>query len=121
MTIAAVCFAGCLLKALRSTRLEVAELQAQAADGQARLRDVEEQVAVASQLHRSTATRIDSLLIRQARLEKSTDAHAYDDAINLSRRGADERELETSCGLSLGEARLIRTLYGATSDAESQN
>ena len=99
---------------MHSTRLQVAELREQAARAEARIQILAAQIDAATQLQRASASRIDSLLIRQARVEKSTLSHAFDDAIDLSRRGADERELENSCGLSLGEARLIRTLYGAS-------
>lgn len=119
MSIITVCFAGCLLHALRVTRQQIATLQDEAANAEASIQALAAQAWAAAETGRSTASQIDGLLIRQARVEKSANRGAYDEAIDLSRRGADERELENSCGLSLGEARLIKTLYGAAGGDES--
>ena len=111
LSIGAVCFAGCLLHALRVTRRD---LGAQAADAEARIQSLEAHVRAATELNRCSAAQIDALLIRLARIEKGSIKRDFDEAIDLSRSGADEKELENTCGLSLGEARLIRTLYGTT-------
>ena len=118
-SIIAVCFAGCLLHALRVTRQQISQLQDEAANADIKIQALEMQAWASTEIRRSTASQIDALLIRQARIEKSSDRRTYDEAINLSRRGADARELENSCGLSLGEARLIKTLYGGNGNNDS--
>ncbi|HYB65700.1 MAG TPA: DUF2802 domain-containing protein [Steroidobacteraceae bacterium] len=69
----------------------------------------------------ATATairRIDERIERQtqpAAQPKGTPAGGYQIAIRLARSGASREELMTSCGLSLGEADLVRRLHGAAS------
>jgi len=69
----------------------------------------------------ATATairRIDERIERQtqpAAQSKGTPAGGYQIAIRLARSGASREELMTSCGLSLGEADLVRRLHGAAS------
>jgi len=46
---------------------------------------------------------------------KGTPAPGYQIAIRLARSGASREQLMTSCGLSLGEADLVRRLHGAAS------
>lgn len=46
---------------------------------------------------------------------KGAPAPGYQIAIRLARSGASREQLMTSCGLSLGEADLVRRLHGAAS------
>jgi outer membrane murein-binding lipoprotein Lpp len=48
---------------------------------------------------------------------KGAPASGYQIAIRLARRGASREELMSNCGLSLGEAELLRTLHSAASGA----
>jgi hypothetical protein len=72
----------------------------------------------------ATATairRLDERIERQARpaaQPKSTPAGGYRAAIRLARNGASREDLMTNCGLSLGEADLVRRLHGAASGME---
>lgn len=65
--------------------------------------------------------RIDTLIdqldrtnMRQTRLDSLAGKAGFEEAKELTRRGADARELISACGLNGGEARLVRTLYGCT-------
>ena len=72
----------------------------------------------------ATATairRLDERIERQtqpATQPKGAAAGGYQIAIRLARSGASREDLMTNCGLSLGEADLVRRLHGATSGAE---
>ena len=55
---------------------------------------------------------VDERLERQSQLS-SAPAPGYQIAIRLARGGATREELMSSCGLSLGEAELVRRLHGA--------
>ena len=114
LSISAVCFAGCLLHALRVTRQRVMDLEASAIDAETRIQSLEAQALTTAATSRSATAQFDALLIRLARIEKGSSKRDFGEAIDMSRSGADEKELEDTCGLSLGEARLIRTLYGTT-------
>ena len=59
---------------------------------------------------------VDERLERQSQLS-SAPAPGYQIAIRLARGGASREELMSSCGLSLGEAELVRRLHGATHSA----
>ena len=73
----------------------------------------------------ATATavrRLDARIERQAQpgaqLKSAAPAvPGYQIAIRLARSGASREELMASCGLSLGEADLVRRLHGVTSGA----
>lgn len=55
---------------------------------------------------------------RQDKLEmRDSDLQAYGQATRLAHRGADAAELVRSCGISQGEAELIVSLHGMTSNA----
>ena len=49
---------------------------------------------------------------------KGTAAGGYQIAIRLARSGASREDLMTNCGLSLGEADLVRRLHGVASSVE---
>jgi Flp pilus assembly protein TadB len=72
----------------------------------------------------ATATairRLDERVERQARpaaQPKSAATGGYQIAIRLARSGASREDLVTNCGLSLGEADLVRRLHGAASAVE---
>jgi hypothetical protein len=55
--------------------------------------------------------RADRLTLKQARIERHGTAGGYQDAIRLSQDGADDHVLMDTCGLTRGEAQLIRNLY----------
>jgi len=55
--------------------------------------------------------RADRLTLKQARIERHGTASGYQDAIKLSQDGADDNILMDTCGLTRGEAQLIRNLY----------
>lgn len=55
---------------------------------------------------------IDSLTMRQGTLDAAGTQVGFQQAIALTRRGASTDELVKVCGVSLGEARLIQTMYG---------
>lgn len=114
-----VCFAGCLTHSLRLTRRQAIELDEALEAAEMTIKTLEDRVTTLAERQHAALKQIDGLLIRQARLEKGAQKREYVDAIDLSRQGADARELETTCGLSIGEARLIKTLYGAGDDARS--
>jgi Flp pilus assembly protein TadB len=64
--------------------------------------------------------RLDERIERQAQPRpqpQGAPASGYQTAIRLARSGASREELMSSCGLSLGEADLLRTLHGAASGA----
>ena len=71
----------------------------------------------------ATATairRLDERIERQAQpgpQPKAAPASGYQIAIRLARGGASREQLMSSCGLSLGEADLVRTLHGAAGGA----
>ena len=56
---------------------------------------------------------INKLAVRQGALDTATGQSGFKQAIALSRRGASVTELMDTCGISQGEARLIRTMYGS--------
>ena len=65
----------------------------------------------------SAIRRLDERMERQgpgAQLRGPAPASGYQIAIRLARGGASREELMSSCGLSLGEADLVRRLHGAT-------
>lgn len=72
----------------------------------------------------ATATavrRLDQRIERQAQpgaQPKGTAAGGYQIAIRLARGGASREDLMTNCGLSLGEADLVRRLHGVASSVE---
>ena len=72
LLLAAVCFAGCLLNALRVSRRRIADLEDLAVDAEARIQSLESQSEAATQLNRSVTSQIDALLIRLARVEKGS-------------------------------------------------
>lgn len=61
-------------------------------------------------------SRVDRLALKRARSDRQSAAAGYQDAIRLSQDGAADEVLMDSCGLSRGEARLIRSLYRRVSD-----
>jgi Flp pilus assembly protein TadB len=66
----------------------------------------------------SAIRRLDERIERQARPTAQLNgapAPGYQIAIRLARSGASREELMSSCGLSLGEADLVRRLHGAAS------
>ena len=72
----------------------------------------------------ATATavrRLDQRIERQAQpgaQPKGTAAGGYQIAIRLARSGASREDLMANCGLSLGEADLVRRLHGVASSVE---
>lgn len=54
---------------------------------------------------------INQLTVKQGKLDASKGKAGYQQAIALSKRGADIAELIETCGVSQGEARLILTMY----------
>jgi Flp pilus assembly protein TadB len=70
----------------------------------------------------SAIRRLDERLERQAQPGaqiQGTPAPGYQFAIRLARGGASREELIASCGLSSGEADLVRRLHGAANGARS--
>lgn len=59
----------------------------------------------------SLRSRMDRMILRQGRLEQSAAGDGYQAAIDLTREGADDDVIMNTCGLTRGEARLIRNLY----------
>lgn len=55
---------------------------------------------------------LDRMNMRQTRLDSLAGKVGFEEAKELTRRGADASELISACGLNGGEARLVRTLYG---------
>jgi hypothetical protein len=55
--------------------------------------------------------RVDRLILRQGRLESTANVPGYQAAIDLTRDGADDELLMSSCGITRGEAHLIRNIY----------
>jgi len=55
--------------------------------------------------------RADRLTLKQARIERHGTTGGYQDALKLSQDGADDHILMDTCGLTRGEAQLIRNLY----------
>jgi hypothetical protein len=83
--------------------------------------DVQESMSGLDGQVRGLAAGLDRLQLRRTRSAGPRDRAGFDEAIALSRRGADARELVDACGLSAGEARLIKVLYGSaagTTDPE---
>lgn len=121
IAVGGVCFAGCLLHTLRVTRQRTDLLTQAAVDDDARINALERELAEATESGRAARAQIDGLLVRLARLEKAAAKPEYAEAMSLSRRGADTHELKSTCGLNLGEARLIKTLYGSHADAADES
>lgn len=70
----------------------------------------------------SAIRRLDERIERQQHsggLTQGAPAPGYQIAIRLARSGASREELVKSCGLSLGEADLVRRLHGAMQGAGS--
>jgi hypothetical protein len=63
----------------------------------------------------AAVAQLDERLERQA--QSGTAAPGYQIAIRLARGGASREELVSSCGLSSGEAELVRRLHGAAHSA----
>lgn len=94
-----------------------------------RLRNFEESLTSLEQAMKSAANifaesdmrmnaaceQINQLAVRQGTLDAASGQAGFKQAIALSRRGASSRELMDTCGVSQGEARLIQTMYGASS------
>jgi hypothetical protein len=64
----------------------------------------------------AAVVQIEERLERQAQ-SGGTAAPGYQIAIRLAKGGASREELVSSCGLSAGEAELVRRLHGATHSA----
>ena len=60
------------------------------------------------------ANQLDRTNLRQTRLDSLAGKAGFEEAKELTRRGAGASELISACGLNGGEARLVRTLYGCT-------
>jgi predicted negative regulator of RcsB-dependent stress response len=91
----------------RSTRRQTDQIMAHSETLLQRLAALEARVdAVAI-----TMTRLDERFERQGPPGASA-SQGYQIAIRLARGGASRDELMTSCGLSLGEAELVRRLHG---------
>lgn len=56
-------------------------------------------------------SRLDRMILKQGRVEQPGEPPGYQAAIDLTRDGADDDVLMNTCGLTRGEARLIRNLY----------
>ena len=63
---------------------------------------------------------IDQLTVQQGTIAAATGQSGFQQAIALSRRGATAAELVDVCGVSQGEARLIRTMYGPAAESEAR-
>ena len=74
--------------------------------------DVQESMSGLHGQVRGLSAGLDRLQLRQTRGAGPNDRAGFDEAIALTRRGADARELVDACGLSAGEARLVKVLYG---------
>ena len=55
---------------------------------------------------------LNELNVRLARLEGGSSHHGFKEAIALSQHGASVEQISESCGLSQGEAQLVRALHG---------
>jgi hypothetical protein len=60
--------------------------------------------------------RVDQLTSRQDSLAAGNSRSGLRQAIALSKHGATTRQLVDTCGLSQGEAHLVQSLYGRTTD-----
>ena len=56
---------------------------------------------------------INQLNVRLAHLEGQSSRQGFKEAIALSQHGASADQISESCGLSQGEAQLVRALHGA--------
>lgn len=65
----------------------------------------------------AACAQINQLARRQGSLDAATGQSGFKQAIALTRRGASVDELIDTCGISQGEARLIRTMYGEVAEA----
>ena len=77
----------------------------------------ETELAGVANRERALRRQLDQLRLRDNRLGGDRARPGLDQAIALSRAGADDAQLMSSCGLSRGEARLVRVLYGADEPA----
>lgn len=55
--------------------------------------------------------RLDRMVLKQGRMSPDETREGYQAAIDLTREGADDEVIMNTCGLSRGEAHLIRNLY----------
>ena len=91
----------------RTARRQTDQIMAQSETLLQRLAALEARVDAAA----ITITRLDERFERQGASGGSA-SQGYQIAIRLARGGASRDELMTSCGLSLGEAELVRRLHG---------
>lgn len=59
----------------------------------------------------SLRSRLDRMILKQGHMEQPEENPGYQAAIDLTREGADADVLMNTCGLTRGEAHLIRNLY----------
>lgn len=59
----------------------------------------------------SLRSRLDRMILTQGQMEQPEENPGYQAAIDLTREGADNEVLMNTCGLTRGEAHLIRNLY----------
>lgn len=71
----------------------------------------EEQYAELREVIGSLRSRLDRMILKQGRMEQPEENPGYQAAIDLTREGADDEVLMNTCGLTRGEAHLIRNLY----------
>lgn len=122
--IAALGLAATAVAGLRTARRAMdraAVLEVLLTDAADRLAEVDAGLAAVLERQRSIAGELDRLNLRQARSDSDPNRHGFDEAIALTRHGADTRELVDTCGLSVGEARLIKVLYGRSQETAQGN
>jgi hypothetical protein len=98
----------------RATRRQTDQILAQSETLLQRLASLEARVDTTA----TVVTRLDERFERQSPGGGAA-SQGYQIAIRLARGGASRDELMTSCGLSLGEAELVRRLHGAAKAANS--
>jgi hypothetical protein len=98
----------------RATRRQTDQIMAQSETLLQRLAALQARVDAAA----SAVTRLDERYERQNQTGGSA-AQGYQIAIRLARGGASRDELMSSCGLSLGEAELVRRLHGVSRTANA--
>ena len=122
--IAALGFLATAVAGLRTARRALdraAVLEVLLTDATDRLAEMEDRLAAVQERQHGIAGELDRLNLRQASSDGGKSRHGFDEAIALTRHGADTRELVDACGLSVGEARLIKVLYGRSEETADRN
>lgn len=101
----------------RATRRQSQEIVTQAQTLAQQLSALDARVNATTHAIRRLDERIERRAEARPQPQGAPPASGYQIAIRLARSGASREELMSNCGLSLGEADLLRTLHGAASGA----